>query len=88
MFARSGMAGRRLLGLPMMAVAGGLGLSAVLVLTVLLWNDSVAAGHSAQSLGTIAAVFGVGIAWYFVVRSIRRRQGLSIERAFEEIPIE
>jgi amino acid transporter len=88
LFQRSGMAQSRIFGVPTMAVAGGLGLCAVLVLTVLLWNDEVAAGHSAQSLGTIGAVFAVGLAWYFSARALRRREGLDIERAFEEIPIE
>lgn len=88
MFARSEMAGRQLLGMPLMTVAGALGLGATLVLTVLLWNDEVAAGHSLKSLATIGVVFGVGLLWYFFARMMRTRQGLAIDRAFAEIPIE
>jgi APA family basic amino acid/polyamine antiporter len=68
MFARSEMAGRRLLGIP--------------------WNDAIAAGHSSKSLTTIGAVFAVGLLWYFFARMFRTRQGLAIDRAFAEIPIE
>src|SRR5262249_899162 len=74
LFARCGMANSRCLGMPTMVVAGGLGLAAVLLLTVLLWNDNVAAGHSPQSLGTIGVVFSVGLLWYLVARGLRRRQ--------------
>jgi amino acid transporter len=88
LFARCGMAHSRCLGISTMVVAGGLGLAAVLLLTVLLWNDNVAAGHSPQSLGTIGVVFGVGLLWYLVAREFRRRQGLELKRAFQEIPIE
>lgn len=88
MFARTEMAGRRLLGVPLMTIAGALGLAATLVLTVLLWNDEIAAGHSSKSLTTIGAVFAVGLLWYFFARMFRTRQGLAIDRAFAEIPIE
>lgn len=88
MFECSPMASMRLFGLPLMSVAGALGLIATLVLSVMLWNDSVAAGHSFSSLGTIGAVFALGIGWYIVVRAYRARQGLKIDKAFQEIPIE
>jgi APA family basic amino acid/polyamine antiporter len=88
LFARSGMGGSRLLGIPTIVIAGSFGLVAVLVLTVLLWNDEVAAGHSPQSLATIGVVFGVGFVWYLAARVVRRWQGLEIDRAFREIPIE
>jgi amino acid transporter len=88
MFKRSAMAGRRLVGLPTMTVAGALALIAVCVLTALLWNDPIAAGHSPQSIGTIAVVFAIGAFWYVAARAVRRRQGLRLERAFAEIPIE
>jgi amino acid transporter len=88
LFKRSAMAGRRILGLPTMTVAGALALIAVCVLSVLLWNDPIAAGHSPQSIGTIAVVFAIGALWYVAVRALRRRQGLRLERAFAEIPIE
>ncbi len=88
MFSNSPMGKRRIFGLPMMSVALRLGLGATIILTIMLWNDPIAAGHSPASLGTIGIVFGLGLIWYFVVRAIRARQGLHIDRAFKEIPIE
>jgi amino acid transporter len=88
MYLRSPLANCRLLGLPVMSIAGTLGLVGVSILTVLLWNDPVAAGHSPASLATIGIVFAIGLTWYFAARALRLRQGLRIDRAFTEIPIE
>ncbi len=88
LFSRGGMAGRKLIGLPLMSVAGTVALAAVITLTILLWNDPIAAGHSPESLGTIAAVFTTGFGLYLVAKTVRRRSGIAIEKAFAEIPIE
>jgi amino acid transporter len=88
LFEVSAIAGFRIAGIPAMTVAGVLGLVAVLIVTIMLWNDSVAAGHSPQSLLTIAAVFGAGLLWYALQRARRRREGLDISRVFKQIPIE
>ena len=45
LFESSAIANLRFAGLPLMSIAGVLGLISVLILTVMLWNDSVAAGH-------------------------------------------
>jgi amino acid transporter len=82
------LAGKKLLGLPLMSVAGAVGLLGTIVLTVMLWNDPIAAGHGAHSLITIAVVFILGLGWYAGTRAVRRRQGIDIDRAFKEIPIE
>jgi amino acid transporter len=82
------LAASRILGMPLMSVAGTAGLIATLVLAVMLWNDPVAAGHSAQSLITIAVLFSVGLALYWLAYFVRKRQGIQIDRAFKEIPIE
>jgi hypothetical protein len=72
----------------MMTVSGVLALIAVAVLAVMLWNDPIAAGHSAQSVLTIGVLFAAGIAWYAIFYSVRRSQGIDVSRAFEEIPID
>ncbi|MBU6389165.1 hypothetical protein KGQ71_01480, partial [Patescibacteria group bacterium] len=88
LFHRSSIASQRVCGLPMMSLAGAAGFIAVSVLAVMLWNDSIAAGHAPQSLITIALAFGIGLVWYLAAKALRRRQGLRIDRAFSEIPIE
>ncbi|MCX6620003.1 MAG: hypothetical protein NTY38_02765, partial [Acidobacteria bacterium] len=88
LFESSAIANLRFAGLPLMSIAGVLGLISVLVVTVMLWNDSVAAGHSLRHLMTIGAVFGTGLLWYAWQRWLRRREGLDLSRTFKEIPIE
>ncbi|HEX3148481.1 MAG TPA: APC family permease [Gemmataceae bacterium] len=88
MYRRSALGNVRLLGMPIMTVAGTVGLLGVVALTVMLWNDPLAAGHSPASLGTIATVFAVGAAWYWIARRVRRRRGIAIDKAFTELPIE
>jgi basic amino acid/polyamine antiporter, APA family len=88
LYRRSGMADYKLFGVPLMVVAGSLGFGAVAILTVMLWNDPVAAGHSPESLCTIGAVFLLGLLWYGGARVVRRRQGIPMEQAFTQLPIE
>ncbi len=75
-------------GLPLMSIVSLLGLISVLILTYLLWNDPLAAGHSPQSLATIGFVFGFGFAFYFIMKRVRKKQGIDIGLAFKEIPVE
>jgi amino acid transporter len=88
LFESSAIANLRLAGVPLMSIAGVLGLISVLIVTVMLWNDSVAAGHSLKHLLTIAAVFAAGLLWYGWQRRLRRREGLDLASTFKEIPIE
>ena len=88
LYEQSYLAGKRILGLPVLSVAGGTGLAATCTLVFRLWNDPIAAGHSPQSLLTISALFIIGLGWYFIVHRIRKRQGIDLSRAFRQIPIE
>jgi hypothetical protein len=54
----------------------------------MLWNDPIAAGHDPTTLTVIGAMFAIGASWYLVAKFIRSRQGVSIARAYKEIPIE
>lgn len=40
------------------------------------------------SLILMIAVFVIALIWYFVVRAIRRKQGVDMDARFKEIPIE
>jgi basic amino acid/polyamine antiporter, APA family len=75
-------------GIPLMSIANLLASLGLLLMIVLLWNDPLAAGHDAKSLGTIIGVFGLGIVLYFVMKKLRKRKGIDVGLAFKEIPIE
>lgn len=88
LFQQSPHAGKRMLGVPMMTLASTGGLVGLGTIVVLLWNDSVAAGHDLPSVITISGLFVVAVVCYQIVRVYRKRKGIAIERAFDEIPIE
>jgi amino acid transporter len=54
----------------------------------LLWNDPIAAGHDNRVLGTLGVTLLLGVVLYVVMYALRRRQGIRVELAFKEIPIE
>jgi hypothetical protein len=60
----------------------------------LLWNDPNAAGplFTRHDLSTefwiIAGVVAAGTAWYVGIKQYRRRQGIDLSLAFQQIPIE
>jgi amino acid transporter len=84
----------RLLGMPIMPVAGAVSAVFFAVMIWLLWKDPIAAGALIKPSKmpvefwiTIAAVV-IGTAWYIWVKAYRKRQGINIRLAFQQIPIE
>lgn len=84
----------KLLGIPVMPVAGAISAVFMAAMFVLLWRDPIAAGaliHPSkmpvEAWVTLAAIV-LGAAWYIGVRRYRRRQGIDISLAFQQIPIE
>jgi amino acid transporter len=84
----------KLLGIPVMPVAGGISAVFMAAMFVLLWRDPIAAGaliHPSkmpvEAWITLAAI-AAGSAWYVGVRRYRKRQGIDISLAFQQIPIE
>jgi len=84
----------RLLGIPVMPVAGAISAAFFAVMFVLLWNDTVAAGPlfkpskmPVEFWITLAAVV-LGTAWYLFIKAYRKRRGINIRLAFQQIPIE
>lgn len=83
----------RFLGLPLMTVTGAITTVFFAVAFVLLWTDDNAAGalfdkaHRTE-LWIIVGTLAVGLAWYIGNKLYRRSQGVDIELAFRQIPIE
>ncbi|HEX7313625.1 MAG TPA: amino acid permease [Pyrinomonadaceae bacterium] len=75
-------------GVPLMSVMNFFASLGLLLMIVLLFTDPVAAGHDFKSLATITGVFALGIVWYYVMKFIRKRQGIDVTLAFKQIPIE
>jgi amino acid transporter len=88
MFERSPMARYRIGPIPAMSLANLAGLAFMVWWFVLLWNDPIAAGHSARSIWSNVGLLIAGAVIYAVMRTIRRRQGVRLELAFKQIPIE
>ena len=83
----------RFAGLPLMTVVGALSAAFFLLAFVLLWTDDNAAGpllgHAHRTeLWIVVGTLVAGAAWYIGNMLYRRRQGVDIELAFKQIPIE
>jgi amino acid transporter len=84
----------KLAGVPVMPVAGAISAVFFAVMFVLLWRDPNAAGpliHPSkmpvEAWITLGALV-VGTGWYIGAKRYRRRQGIDIRLAFQQIPIE
>jgi amino acid transporter len=84
----------KLAGIPIMPAAGAIAAVFFAVMFWLLWEDPNAAGpliHPAkmpvEAWITLGALI-VGTAWYIGAKRYRRRQGIDISLAFQQIPIE
>jgi amino acid transporter len=73
---------------PLMTIMGALGGAFMFFLLYLMLLDPVAAGPLQIQVITILVPFIVGLAIFYGVRAYRRRQGIEIDFAFKEIPLE
>jgi APA family basic amino acid/polyamine antiporter len=87
-YEKSPIANIKVLGFPIMSVACGLGSIAGFAFLADLLADGFAAGHSADSLYTLLGWFVGGFVIYWILWLWRRRQGVNVDLAFKEIPIE
>ena len=53
-----------------------------------LFFDSFAAGHSRHSMSVLIGWFVGSFVLFWIMKLIRRRQGVNVDLAFKEIPIE
>lgn len=87
-YSKSPIANRKMFGLPIMTVACFLGFIASQFYFWTLFWDANAAGHEPKQVAIVAGVFIFGLVFYFVMKMIRRAQGIDVTQAFKEIPIE
>lgn len=84
----------KVLGIPVMPLAGGIAAAFMGYAFWLLWEDANAAGPlikpsrmPVEAWITLGAVVA-GTAWYLGAKAYRRRRGINISLAFQQIPIE
>ena len=87
-YEKSPIASRKIFGLPIMTVACFLGFIAAQFYFWTLYFDPNAAGHDPTQVMIVAGVFVLGFAFYYIMKLIRRSQGIDVTLAFKEIPIE
>lgn len=80
---------RRVLGVPLLTLVGGaafLGFAAAVA--IILWDEGSGASLSANpgKLVLVLVVYASAIAFWFIARAVRRRQGIDIDLAFRELP--
>jgi len=75
-------------GLPVMTVACALGAIAAFLFFFNLFFDSFAAGHARKSLEVMIGWFVGAFVIYWIMWFVRRRQGINVDLAFKEIPVE
>lgn len=93
-FEASPVSQMRFAGMPLMQVTGVLGAAFFAWAFFLLWNDPIAAGPliSADGISSgfwiLAGTVVAGTVWYLAMKAYRKQQGIDIDLAFREIPIE
>jgi amino acid transporter len=88
LYEKSPIANKRIFGLPIMTVACFLGFIAAQFYFWTLFFDPNAAGHDPTQVMIVAGVFVLGFVFYYIMKLIRRSQGIDVTLAFKEIPIE
>ncbi|MGN6168484.1 MAG: hypothetical protein ACTHQQ_09990 [Solirubrobacteraceae bacterium] len=88
LYEKSPISNIRLFGLPVMSVACGLGALAGAAYFVNMFYDSFAAGHSWHSLSILLGWFAAGFVIYWIMKWYRNRQGVNVDLAFKDIPVE
>lgn len=82
----------RIGGIPAMSIAGLVGVAFFVLSLVLLWRDEIAAGPlidtDKRDFWIVVGTLVFGIVWYVGAKLYRRRQGVDVDLAFKQIPIE
>jgi len=87
-YGKSPLANIKIAGIPVMSVACALGAIAAFLFFFNLFFDDFAAGHARHSMSVLIGWFVGAFCIYWIMWFIRRRQGVKVELAFKEIPIE
>jgi basic amino acid/polyamine antiporter, APA family len=87
-YEKSPLAGKTVFGLPIMTVGCFLGFIAAQFYFWTLFFDPNAAGHDPTQVMIVAGVFVLGFVFYYVMKFIKKSEGIDVTLAFKEIPIE
>jgi len=87
-YEKSPIANIKIAGLPVMSVACGAGAIAAILFFFNLFFDEIAAGHTRRSMSILIGWFVAGFVIYFLMKLYRRSQGVDVDLAFKEIPVE
>jgi len=78
----------RLGGIPVMSLIGLANTIFLLVFIYQNWTDSALGSNSPQSVGLIISVLVISFFLYFIIRAIRKRQGIDLDALYKELPPE
>ncbi len=84
----SSAANIRLGGIPLMSLVGLANSIFMVVFIYQNWTDSTLGSNNPVSLTLILSILVVSFVLFFVIRAIRKRQGIDIDALFREIPPE
>jgi APA family basic amino acid/polyamine antiporter len=87
-FEKSPIAGIKIRGVPLMSVMCAIGFVCAALFFCDLFYDGIAGGHRQNSNIILASWFGGAFILYWILWYWRRRQGVKVELAFKEIPVE
>jgi APA family basic amino acid/polyamine antiporter len=87
-YEKSPISKRKMFGLPLMTVACTSGFVASVAYFFFLFFDDFAAGHDIGRLAIMAGCFVGGFLFFQVMKAFRKSQGVDVDLAFKQIPIE
>ena len=85
-YEKSPLAGKTVFGLPIMTVGCFLGFIAAQFYFWTLFFDPNAAGHDPTQVMIVAGVFLLGFVFYYVMKFIKRSQGIDVTLAIQGNP--
>lgn len=84
----SSSANIKIAGLPLMSLVGLANAIFMAIFIYQNWTDSTLGSNNPVSLALILGILVVSFALFFIIRAIRKRQGIDIDALFREIPPE
>lgn len=88
MYEKSPISHKKILGFPIQSVACLLGSIGAAIAFHFMWSDNFSAGHNPYSLSVMCGWFVLGFIFYWIMYTFRKSQGIDVNVAFKEIPIE
>jgi amino acid transporter len=74
--------------IPVMSLVGLGNALFMLVFLYQNWTDSALGSNSPQSLALIIGILAISFVLFFIIRAVRRRQGIDLDALYREIPPE